>query len=55
MVSRRHARIAYEDDEWWVTVDGRNGLKADGASIAMNEKITLNSGYLPFFNSNVFL
>ena len=49
MVSRRHARIAYEDEDWWLTVDGRNGLKADGSSIAMNEKITLANGYSLFY------
>jgi predicted component of type VI protein secretion system len=54
MVSRRHARIAYEDEDWWLTVEGRNGLKADGSSIAMNEKITLANGYSPllFVGSN---
>ena len=46
MVSRKHARIAYEEEEWWLTVDGRNGLKADGSSVAMNEKVTLANGYL---------
>jgi hypothetical protein len=46
MVSRRHARIAYEDEDWWLTVDGRNGLKADGNSISMNEKITLANGFV---------
>jgi len=44
MVSRKHAKIAYEDEEWWLSVEGRNGLKADGASIAMNEKVTLSNG-----------
>ena len=48
MVSRNHAKIAYEDEEWWLTVQGRNGLKADGLSIAMNEKITVSNGYVPF-------
>lgn len=48
MVSRRHARIAYEDEEWWLTVDGRNGLKADGATISMNEKITLANGFIRY-------
>jgi len=47
MVSRRHAHIAYENDDWWITVDGRNGLKADGASVQINEKITLKNGYDP--------
>jgi len=46
MVSRRHARIAYEDEDWWLTVDGRNGLKVDGSSITMHEKITLVNGYV---------
>lgn len=46
MVSRKHARIAYEEEEWWLTVDGRNGLKADGSSVAMNEKVTLANGYI---------
>ena len=47
MVSRKHARIVYEDDKWCLTVDGRNGLKADGLSVAMNEKIILANGYVP--------
>jgi forkhead protein FKH len=47
MVSRRHAHIAYENDDWWITVDGRNGLKADGASVQIHEKITLKNGYDP--------
>jgi forkhead protein FKH len=46
MVSRRHARIAYEDEEWWISVDGRNGLKVDGQSVPMDEKVTLNNGYV---------
>ena len=46
MVSRRHARIAYEEEDWWLTVDGRNGLKADGNSIGMHEKISLANGYV---------
>lgn len=46
MVSRRHARIAYEDDDWWLTVDGRNGLKVDATSISMNEKVALANGYI---------
>jgi len=46
MVSRKHARIVYEDDKWCLTVDGRNGLKADGLSVAMNEKIILANGYV---------
>jgi forkhead protein FKH len=50
MVSRSHAQIAYEDEEWWLTVQGRNGLKADGLSIAMNEKITLSNGSVPFIS-----
>ena len=48
MVSRNHAKIAYEDEEWWLTVQGRNGLKADGLPIAMNEKIALSNGYVSF-------
>ena len=52
MVSRKHARIAYEEEEWWLTVDGRNGLKADGSSVSMNEKITLANGY--FLNTLSF-
>ena len=46
MVSRRHARILYEDEEWWVSVEGRNGVKVDGQSIPMNEKVTLSNGYV---------
>jgi len=48
MVSRRHARIAYEDGEWWIAVDGRNGLKVDGQSVPMNEKVTLSNGYVHY-------
>jgi len=50
MVSRKHARIAYEDEEWWITVDGRNGLKADGSSVAMNEKVILSNGYISAYD-----
>jgi len=49
MVSRKHARIVYEDEEWWLSVDGRNGLKVDGQSISMDQKVTLNNGYAPPF------
>jgi forkhead protein FKH len=49
MVSRKHAHIAYEEDEWWLTVEGRNGLKVDGSSIPAMEKVTLSNGYMPFF------
>ena len=46
MVSRRHARIDYEEEEWWLTVDGRNGLKVDGTSVSINEKVALANGYI---------
>jgi len=47
MVSRKHATIAYEDEEWWLTVFGRNGLKLDAMPIQMDERVTLANGYLP--------
>ena len=50
MVSRNHAKIAYEDEEWWLTVQGRNGLKADGQSISINEKIALSNGYFTIYS-----
>jgi hypothetical protein len=44
MVSRRHACIAYEEEEWWVTVFGRNGVKLDGMSVQMDERVSLANG-----------
>ena len=46
MVSRKHATIAYEDEEWWLTVFGRNGLKLDATPVQMDERVTLSNGYL---------
>jgi FHA domain len=46
LVSRKHARIAYEDEEWWLTVDGRNGVKVDGLLVDMNERVMLSNGYV---------
>jgi forkhead protein FKH len=45
MVSRKHASIAYENEEWWLAVFGRNGVKLDGTSIQMDDRVTLANGY----------
>lgn len=44
MVSRHHAVIEYENEEWYLTVRGRNGVRIDEVALKPGDRAALASG-----------